>query len=99
MINGELRGNSDLLVMADKTSKNDLTLAHHFGRALAGERAAFTDVFTRGQQYSLAAAISQRGYIAAKVVPGSFNSFNFFEFVAEQVVSAPPCCSCLPHLV
>jgi len=99
VINGELGGNSDLLVMADETSKNDLTLARRFGRALAGERAAFTDVFTRGQRYSLAAAISQRGYIAAKVVPGSFDSFDFFEFVAEQVVSAPLCCSCLPDLV
>jgi hypothetical protein len=99
VINGELGGNSDLLVMADETSKNDLTLARHFGRALAGECAAFTNVFTRGQRYSLAATISQRGYIAAKVVPGSFNSFDFFEFVAEQVVSAPPCCSCLPDLV
>jgi transposase len=85
-INGDLAGNSDLLVMADETSKNDLTLARRFGRALAGERAAFTDVFTRGQRYSLAAAISRRGYIAAKVVPGSFDSFDFFEFVAEQVV-------------
>jgi transposase len=46
VINGELEGNSDLLVMADETSKNDLTLARRFGCALAGERAAFTDVFT-----------------------------------------------------
>jgi hypothetical protein len=49
VINGELGGNSDLLVMADETSKNHLTLAHRVGHALAGERAAFTDVFMRGQ--------------------------------------------------
>jgi transposase len=87
VINDDLAGDSNLLVMADETSKNDLTLARRFGRALAGERAAFTDVFTRGQRYSLAAAISRQGYIAAKVIPGSFDSFDFFEFVAEQVVS------------
>jgi hypothetical protein len=49
VINGELRGNSDLLVMADETTKNNLTLARRFGHALAGKRAAFTNVFTRGQ--------------------------------------------------
>lgn len=87
VINGDLGGDSDLLVMADETSKNDLTLARRYGRAIAGERAAFTDVFTRGQRYSLAAAISRRGYIAAKVLPGSFDSFDFFDFIAEQVVS------------
>ena len=85
--------------MVDEMSKNDLTLACHFGCALAGKRAAFTDVFTQGQQYSLAAAITQKGYIATKVFPGSFNSFNFFEFVAEQVVSACHCYSCLSDLV
>jgi len=87
VINNDLAGDSNLLVMADETSKNDLTLARRFGRALAGECATFTDVFTRGQRYSLTAAISRQGYIAAKVVPGSFDSFDFFEFVAEQVVS------------
>ena len=50
VINGELRGDGDLLVMADETSKNDLTLACHFGHALAGEHAAFIDIFTQGQQ-------------------------------------------------
>jgi len=83
VINGDLAGDSDFLVMADETSKNDLTLAHQFGRALAGECTAFTDVFTQGQRYTLTAAISHQGYIAAKVVPGSFDSFDFFEFVAE----------------
>ena len=31
VINGNLEGNSDLLMMADKTSKNNLTLAHRYG--------------------------------------------------------------------
>jgi transposase len=88
VINGDLNGNSDLLVMADETSKNDLTLARRFGRAVVGQRAAYTDVFVRGQRFSIAAALSKNGYIAAKVVPGSFDSFDFFDFVAEQVVSS-----------
>lgn len=86
VINGDLGGNGDLLVMADETSKNELDVARRYGRAVVGERAAFTDVFIRGQRYSLAAAISKRGYIATKVVPGSFDSIDFFDFVSEHVV-------------
>jgi hypothetical protein len=73
--------------MADETSKNELTLVRRYGMAMIGQMAAFTDVFVRGQRYSLAAAMSKRGYIASKVVPGSFDSFDFFEFISEDVVS------------
>ena len=89
-INGELEGDSSMLVFVDETSKNDHTLARRYGLSLVGERAAFTDVFVRGQRWSLAAAISQNGYIATKVVPGSFDSFDIFDFVAEQVVCSGP---------
>lgn len=34
------------------------------------------------------AALSKNGYIVVKVVPGSFDSFDFFDFIAEQVVSS-----------
>jgi transposase len=88
VVNGELLGDSDLLVFADETSKNELTLARRFGQALAGERAAFADdVFVRGQRFSLVAAMSKQGYIATKVMPGSFDSFDFFDFISENVVS------------
>jgi transposase len=90
IINGELEGDSSMLVFADETSKNDHTLARRYGLALAGERAAFTDLFVRGQRWSLAAAISLNGYIATKVVPGSLDSFDIFDFVAEQVVCSGP---------
>jgi hypothetical protein len=89
-INGELEEDSSLLVFADETSKNDHTLACCYSLALAGERATFTDVFVHGQHWSLVATISQNGYIATKVVPGLLDSFNFFDFVAEQVVCSGP---------
>jgi transposase len=41
VINGDLDGNSDLLVMVDETSKNDLTLARRFGRAVVGQQAMY----------------------------------------------------------
>jgi len=43
-INGELEGDSSMLVFVDETSKNDHTLSRRYGLALSGERAAFTDV-------------------------------------------------------
>ena len=51
-------------------------------------------MFFHGQHYSLAAALSKNGYITTKVVPGSFDSYDFFDFVAEQVV-----CYFLFHLL
>jgi len=47
-------------------------------------------VFVCGQRRSLAAAISQNRYIATKVVPGSLDSFDIFDFVAEKVVCSGP---------
>ncbi|KAG2157040.1 hypothetical protein DEU56DRAFT_710158, partial [Suillus clintonianus] len=58
----------------DEVSKNEITWARHYGRAMAGQRAALTDVFVRGDRYSLVAAITTEGYMAAHVVEGSFDS-------------------------
>lgn len=87
VVNGELGGDGDLFVMADETSKNEFSLQRKFGRALVGHRADISDVFVRGDRYSLAAAMCKDGYLATKVVPGSFDSFDFFDFVANDVVS------------
>jgi transposase len=84
-------GTGNEFVFADEISKNDHSTARRYGRALAGERADFHDVFVRGDRYSLVAAMSKKGYIAAEVVPGSFDSFDFFDFIAEQVVSPFDC--------
>ncbi|PCH35472.1 hypothetical protein WOLCODRAFT_80230 [Wolfiporia cocos MD-104 SS10] len=43
-------------------------------------------VFVRGVRYSLIAALSKRGYIAARVVEGSFNAFDFFDFIIEDLL-------------
>ncbi|KAF8955198.1 hypothetical protein BDZ97DRAFT_1598331, partial [Flammula alnicola] len=58
----------------DETSKNEHTFARRYGRALTSERAQLKDVFVRGDRYSLVAAITTEGYVAARVVPGSFDS-------------------------
>lgn len=62
-------------IFLDETSKNEHTLAQRYGR-----------VFVQGDRYSLLAALSTKGYIGTTVVPGSFDSMDFLEFVQEQVV-------------
>ncbi|KAJ8584982.1 hypothetical protein M405DRAFT_746054, partial [Rhizopogon salebrosus TDB-379] len=67
-------------------SKNEITWARHYGRAMAGQRAALADVFVRGDRYSLVAAITTEGYMAAHVVEGSFDSETFYDFIATKVL-------------
>ena len=51
------------------------------------EPAFLTDIFARGDHYSLIAAITTDGYIAAHAVPGSFDVFEFYDFIVENVVN------------
>jgi hypothetical protein len=90
---GDFLQDGSQIVCLDKTSKNELTWARCYGRAACGERAELTDVFIRGDWYSLLAALTIDGYIATEVVPGSFDSISFYEFVQEKVV----CSFCVEH--
>jgi len=45
------------------------------------------DVFAQGDHYSLITAITKDRYIAAHAVPGSFNMFEFYDFIVEDVVN------------
>jgi hypothetical protein len=60
-----------------KQAKNDLSYACCFGRSQAGECVHLTDMFICGDQYLLVAALTMGGYIAAHVVEGSLDSFEF----------------------
>jgi transposase len=89
-INGlqnDFSGDGSEFVCVDETSKNDITYARRYGRSMSGEPAVLTDVFARGDRYSLIAAITKDGYIAAHAVPGSFDAFEFYDFIAEDVVN------------
>ncbi|KIY60534.1 hypothetical protein CYLTODRAFT_318759, partial [Cylindrobasidium torrendii FP15055 ss-10] len=55
----------------------------------SGTEADHVEFWSRGQRYSLIAALSTEGYLAAKVVPGSFNTQLFFSFIVDDV---------LPHM-
>ena len=49
---------------------------------MSGEQAILRDVFVQGDWYSLVTAITISGYIATTVVPGSLDSFDFYNFIA-----------------
>ncbi|TFK88283.1 hypothetical protein K466DRAFT_645520, partial [Polyporus arcularius HHB13444] len=49
-------------------------------------RATHSDVFVRGDRYSLAAAMTKDGYIATRVVPGSFDAEKFYDFIVDDVL-------------
>ncbi|KAI0054488.1 hypothetical protein BV25DRAFT_1783481, partial [Artomyces pyxidatus] len=69
-----------------RADKNDRTTGRRRGRAPRGQRAEMHQAFVRGQRYSLVAAISLDGYLAARVLPGSVDSFDFFDFIAEDLL-------------
>ncbi len=80
-------GDGEEFVFLDEMSKNDHDTARQYGYAMQGEHADFVDNFVRGDRYSLVATLALDGYIAHRVIPGSFDSMEFFDFVAEDVVS------------
>ncbi|KIM87841.1 hypothetical protein PILCRDRAFT_3569 [Piloderma croceum F 1598] len=76
----KLSGTGDKFVFADDST------TRCFGHTLARERAHFHNVFIQGGCYSFVTAMTKKEYIATKVVPASFDSFDFFDFIAEEVL-------------
>ncbi|KAG1867774.1 hypothetical protein DFJ58DRAFT_630217, partial [Suillus subalutaceus] len=59
-------GDGSEFVGIDETSKNDRTYTWHYGRAPGGHCAQLTNVFVRGDWYSLCTATTAQGHIAAQ---------------------------------
>lgn len=74
-------------VTVDESSKNEHEIERRYGRAPLGQAPEFDAPFVRGVRYSLAAAMSTEGYVATRIVQGSFNSHAFFDFIVDDVVS------------
>lgn len=73
-------------IAVDESSKNEHTTARHYGKGPAGQQAEYEDVFVCGQQYTLCAAMSVKGYIATRVVEGSFDMSEYMSFLLDVVV-------------
>jgi transposase len=78
---------ANMIVTADESSKDDRTIFRRWGRSGSGERAVIDSNFVRGERYSIVAAISTNGYEGFRVVQGSVDSGEFFDFIVEDVVS------------
>jgi transposase len=73
-------------VVVDETSKDDRTLARLYGRAPSGQDAVMSAHFVRGERYSMVAAMGIEGYLATRVVEGSVDGDEFFDFIVNEVV-------------
>ena len=80
------QGDGSEFIFVDETSKDKCTWACHYGHAMSGARASLSDVFVRGDRYSLVAAMTIDGYITADVVEGSYDRELFYAFITQQVV-------------
>ncbi|TFY79064.1 hypothetical protein EWM64_g4948 [Hericium alpestre] len=73
-------------VFIDESSFDGRNLERDYGRAAVGQRANEVMPHERGQRYSLLPALTLDGYIATRVVSGSVNGLEFYDFVARDLV-------------
>ena len=78
---------ASMVVAVDETSKDNRTIFRRYGWAPEGQRANAQVDFIRGDRFSIVAALSTEGYVATRIVPGSVNSEEFFDFIVHDVVS------------
>ncbi|KAJ7751588.1 hypothetical protein B0H16DRAFT_1318039 [Mycena metata] len=78
-------GTSCEFVTIDESSKNEHNISRRYGHAPIRMPVDFEDVFIRGICYTLVAAMSMDGYISQRVVEGSLDSYDFFDFIVEDV--------------
>ena len=77
---------ADMVVTTDESSKNDRTIFRRWGRSMKGASADIRAGFNRGECYSILAAISVNGYVATRIIVGSVDSQEFFDFIIADVV-------------
>jgi hypothetical protein len=85
-IQNDFSGTGGKFVAVNESSKNEHDVAWRYGCSPVGNSADLVDPFIHGEQYLLVAAMSITGYLATCVVPGSLNSFTFFDFIVDDMV-------------
>ena len=78
---------ADQLVVLDETSKDNRTICRKYGRAPSGEDPFAEVSLDQGVRYSILPALTIDGYLAVRVVEGSINGAEFYDFVVNDVVS------------
>jgi hypothetical protein len=74
------------MVVLDESSKDGRTILRKYGQALSGEDPFLELSFDRGIRYSILPALTLDGYIAVRVVEGSIDGAEFYDFVVNDVV-------------
>ena len=78
---------ADQMVFLDESSKDDQVLLRVYGRMLSGETPVDYVMLDRGTRYSVLPALTVDGYMAVRVVEGSIDGAEFYDFVVNDVVS------------
>jgi hypothetical protein len=76
----------EMVITADESSKDNRTIFRRWGRSVRGTPAGVHARFARGERYSILAAIGVDGYVATRIVIGSVDSHEFFDFIVSEVV-------------
>lgn len=87
MYHVKLNFTADQMVILDESSKDGKTLLRKYGSAPAGVDPVLNASLKRGIQYSILPALTLDGYIAVRVVEGSIDGNEFYEFVVDDLVS------------
>ena len=77
---------AEMVVTADESSKDNRTIFRRWGQLVKGTSVGVRTGFTRGERYSILAAISVDGYVTTHVVIGLVDSHEFFNFILCKVV-------------
>jgi len=80
---------ASMIITVDESSKDGRTIFRKRGRAPNGHRAITDADFVRGDRYSLLAALSVEGFVGTRVVEGSVNGDEFFDFIVDEIVRRP----------
>jgi transposase len=80
---------ADQFVVLDESSKDGKTMLRRYGRAPSGEDPFVEVTLDRGIRYSILPALTIDGYLAVRVVEGSIDGAEFYDFVVNDVVRLP----------
>ena len=92
IVNMTMNYMADQLVFLDKSSNNDHVVLWWYGCALSGQDAVQHIPLNWGVQYSILPALSLDGSMAVRLIKGSIDGAEFYDFVVNEVVSH--ICSC-----
>ena len=78
---------ADQLMFLDESSKDKCVVLRRYGCAPSGQEAIHHVSLNCGVRHSILLALSLNGYMAVRVIEGSIDGAEFYDFVVNDVVS------------